>query len=90
MLQTTDEFWDDFLEENTAAEAAGNQENFAEQMANLEKTISDRIGEVEQSLLNKMLPEGEKPNYLDPLKNTEQDPAYSEEEGEEEDEESNE
>lgn len=87
MLQRTDEFWDDFLEENAAAEAAGTQDNFAEKMANLEKNISDRIDEVEKSLINTLQEEAKKPNYLDPLKNTEQDPAYSEEEGEEENEE---
>lgn len=86
MLQRTDEFWDDFLEENAAAEAAGTQDNFAEKMANLEKNISDRIDEVEKSLINTLQEEAKKPNLLDPLKNTEQDPAYSEE-GEEEDEE---
>ena len=88
MLQRTDEFWDDFLEENAAAEAAGTQDNFAEKMANLEKNISDRIDEVEKSLINTLQEEAKKPNYLDPLKNTEQDPAYSEEEGEEDNEES--
>lgn len=87
MLQRTDEFWDDFLEENAAAEAAGTPDNFAEKMANLEKNISDRIDEVEKSLINTLQEEAKKPNYLDPLKYTEQDPAYSEEEGEEENEE---
>lgn len=90
MLQRTDEFWDDFLEENAAAEAAGTQDNFAEKMANLEKNISDRIDEVEKSLINTLQEEAKKPNYLDPFKNTEQDPAYNddEEEGEEENEKS--
>lgn len=88
MLQRTDEFWDDFLEENAAAEAAGTQDNFAEKMANLEKNISDRIDEVEKSLINTLQEEAKKPNYLDPLKNTPLDPEYAEEEGEEENEES--
>lgn len=88
MLQRTDEFWDDFIEENAAAEAAGTQDNFAEKMADLEKNISNRIDEVEKSLINKLQEEAGKPNLLDPLKNTEQDPAYNDEEGEEENEES--
>lgn len=89
MLQRTDEFWDDFLEENAAAEAAGTPDNFAEKMANLEKNISDRIDEVEKSLINTLQEEAKKPNYLDPLKNTPLDPAYNdEEEGEEDNEES--
>lgn len=81
MRQNPEDFFDKMLEEEAAAPEDLNN-NFAAKMADLESNISKRIDEVEKSLINKLHEEAGKPNLLDPLKNTEQDPDYNDDEKE--------